>query len=71
MQDTNYKVVLLQMCTLFSINMARLIQGLLTWELQVYSTVLAPSSGSTSLFEAITFGQVKFHMSSMTVSVCN
>lgn len=64
-------VVLLQTHTLFFISMARLIQSLLTWEQQVYSTVLAPSSGSTSLVEAITFGQSRFHLGSMSVSVCN
>lgn len=71
MQEANDKVTLLQMFPVFFISMARLMQGLLTWEQQVYSTALAPSSGSTSLVEAITFGQSVFHLGSMTVNVCN
>lgn len=71
MHEQNYKVVLLQTCTLFFISMARLIQGLLTWEQQLYSTALAPSSGSTSLVEAITFGQSGLHLGFMSVSACN
>lgn len=59
------------MCTLFFISMAKLIQGLLTWEQQVYFSALAPLSGSTSLVEAITFGQSRFHLGSTSVSVCN
>lgn len=58
------------MCTLFFISMAGVIQGLLTWEQQVHSTALAPLSGSTSLVEAITFGWWRFHLGSMSVSVC-
>lgn len=71
MREGNYKVVLLQMRTLFFISMARLIQGLLTWEQRVYSTMLAPWSSSTSLVQAIYFGQLRFHLGSMTVSVSN
>lgn len=71
MQEKNDKATLLQMCPLFFISIASLIQGLLTWEQQVYSTVLAPSSGSTSLAKTITCGQSVFHLGSMSVSVCN
>lgn len=71
MQETNYEVVISQMCTLFFISMAGVIQDLLTWEQQVHSTALAPLSGSTSLVEAITFGRWRFHLVSMSVSVCS
>lgn len=71
MREINHKVVLLQMFTLFFISMTGLIQGFLTWEQQVYSTALAPLSGSTSLVEAITFGQWRFHLRSVSVSGCN
>lgn len=70
MQETNYKVVLLQMCTLFFISMAGVIRGLLTWDQQVHSTALAPLSGSTSLVEAITFGRWRFHLGGVSVSLC-
>lgn len=58
-------------CTLFFIRMTGVIQGLLTWEQQVDSTALAPVSGSTSLVDAITFGQWRFHLGSTSMSVCN
>lgn len=70
MQETNNKVVLLQMCTLFFISMAGVIRGLLTWDQQVHSAALAPLSSSTSLVEAITFGRWRFHLGCMSVSLC-
>lgn len=60
MHETNDEAVLLRAS--FFISMAAGTQGLLTWEQQVHSTTPAPSSGSTSLVRAITFGQRSFHL---------
>lgn len=69
---SNEKVTILQSNLHFFISVERLTPGLLTWEQQVDSAALAPvSSGTTSLVEAITFGQPVFHMGSTGSNVCN
>lgn len=46
----------------FFISMAAGAQALLTWEQRERSGTPAPSSGTTSLVRAITFGQRRFHL---------
>lgn len=68
MHETNDEAALLRAS--FFISMATGTLALLTWERREHSGTPAPSSGTTSLVRAITFGQRRFHLGPASANTC-